>query len=90
MDLPRAKAPWFLDMHFYRIGLSRLTRILVMILYEALHKLIGLKWLTNSGEATLGMRVILVWLMSYRGILLEIKSLTRVFTMCLVLSQHFW
>ena len=43
-------------------GLNLLTRILEITLYMTLHKLIGLKWLTLSGQEFLGIRVIKVWL----------------------------
>ena len=43
-------------------GLNLLTRILEITLFMTLHKLIGLKWLTLSGQEFLGIRVIKVWL----------------------------
>lgn len=44
------------------MGLSQLARILVMILYSTLKRLIGLKSLGISGGCVLGIRVISVWL----------------------------
>jgi len=43
-------------------GISPLTRILEITLNMTLHKLIGLKSLTLSGQEFLGIRVMKVWL----------------------------
>lgn len=58
------KTLWFLDTTKGRIGFSLLARTFKTILYTTLHRLIGLKLEISSGDLTLGIRVILVQLIS--------------------------
>ena len=60
--LPLMKAFWKGVMRQSIKGISLLTRILEITLNMTLHKLIGLKWLTLSGQEFLGIRVMKVWL----------------------------
>jgi hypothetical protein len=55
------KADWRGDMNLARRGFRRLARILEMILYTILHKLMGLKWLAAWEPLDLGIRARKVW-----------------------------
>ena len=47
-----------------RKGLSLLTKSLASSLYNVLHKLIGLNWVTDSGLGTFGMSANFIWVKS--------------------------
>jgi len=56
-----------------RTVLSLLAKTLATGLYITLHKLMGLNFMMLSGDFTFGIRVILVWLISF-GILQSFKQ----------------
>lgn len=62
------KAPWLCEMNMGMIGLRQLVRILKMILFKTLHKLIGQKSLRRFGVSPFRTRVITV-LLAFWGIL---------------------
>lgn len=58
--LPGIKVDWFTLMQYFSKGFNLLTKIVDMILYTTLHRLIGLKWDTNTGCSILEIRVIII------------------------------
>ena len=52
------KADWHGEMNLWRRGLILDTKILEIILYIMLHKLMGLYFLKDKGLGTFGMRMI--------------------------------
>lgn len=59
--------------HLWEDGFNLLAKVLVIILWLTLHKLIGLSWATFSRWATLGIRASIVLLVSIRSVL-EVKN----------------
>lgn len=65
ISLPRIKALWLSEITSSNIFFSLLARVLAIILYNTLHKLVGQNSLTEIGFLTLGIKPIYVKL--WRG-----------------------